>query len=405
MHDGSDTRSGRRHPVSPYRFITGFGLISLLMDVVYEGALAVQGPLLASVGASAVVVGVVSGLGEATALGGRAFTGPWADRTRRYWAFAIAGYGITAIAVPLMGIAGSVVAVSSLVIVERFGKSLRTPSRDSMLASAASAVGVGRGFAIHEAIDQIGAVLGPLIVAWVLAVTANDYAPALGVLAVPGVLAIGVLVMLRRRVPHPEVYEPADAKPRLAEGSLRRSKPFWWYMLFTFVTCSAIATFGVMSFHMVSVGIVGDAMVPVLYALAMGVDAAAAMMAGLAYDRFHLRSLYVLPLVAVVIPFVAYRRSLVPVIAGVVLWGIATGVQESTMRAVIADIAPRGSRASAYGYFAIALGLGALAGGSIAGWLSAVSIPALIGFTTAAQAVALGVLVRLDGLVVTPPAR
>ncbi|MCI1207339.1 MAG: MFS transporter, partial [Microbacteriaceae bacterium] len=282
--------------------------------------------------------------------------------------------------------------------------SLRTPSRDSMLASAASAVGVGRGFAIHEVIDQIGAVLGPLIVAWVLAVTANDYAPALGILAVPGVLALGVLMVLRRRVPHPEAYESAEPNSRQLRVSLRRSGPFWWYMLFTLVTCSAIATFGVMSFRMVSSGVVSDATVPVLYALAMGIDAVAAMLAGLAYDRFHLRSLYVLPLIAVVIPFVAYQRAVVPVIAGAVLWGAATGVQESTMRAVIADIAPLGSRASAYGYFAIALGLGALAGGSIAGWLSTVSIPALIGFTVGAQAVACCILVRLNGRTRIPSA-
>lgn len=99
----------------------GFGLVSMLMDVVYEGALSVQGPLLASLGATAVTVGLISGLGEATSLMGRLVTGPLADRVGRYWLFAIAGYAITALAVPAMGLAGSVAAVGALVVLERMG--------------------------------------------------------------------------------------------------------------------------------------------------------------------------------------------------------------------------------------------------------------------------------------------
>lgn len=96
--------------VRPYAFIVSFGVVSMLVDVVYQGALAVQGPLLASLGANALVIGIVSGLGEATALGGRLFSGPLADRSGRYWAFAIDGYATTALAVPAMGFAGGVVA-------------------------------------------------------------------------------------------------------------------------------------------------------------------------------------------------------------------------------------------------------------------------------------------------------
>ncbi len=366
------------------------------MDIVYEGALAVQGPLLASVGASAVTVGIVSGLGEATALGGRAFTGPWADRTRRYWVFAIAGYAVTAVTVPLMGLAGSVLAVSFLVILERFGKSLRTPSRDTLLASAASSVGVGKGFALHEAIDQMGAIIGPLLVAWILAVTAHNYAPALGVLLLPGALAICVLMLLRRRVPYPELFEEAPRRPSPPRGMPRLSRPFWLYMVFAFLSCSAVATFGVLSFHMVRHEVVDEAWVPVLYALAMAVDAVSAAATGLAYDRVGVRSLYALPVLAIALPVVAYQSTLAGILVGVVLWGVITGIQESTMRAVVADIAPRESRATAYGYCAIALGLGALAGGSVSGWLSAVSIPALVAYTAVVQLLALGVLSRVS---------
>lgn len=392
--------------LSPYRFIVGFGVVSLFMDIVYQGALAVQGPLLASLGASAVVVGVVSGLGEATALAGRVVTGPWADRTRRYWTFALLGYLATAVTVPLMGVAGSALAVAALVILERLGKSIRTPSRDAMLASAAVRVGTGRGFALHEVLDQIGAVIGPLAVSWVLAVTAHNYAPALGMLAVPGVIAIVLLLFLRHRVPNPAGFEnaPAAAGPAASAApaasappsSLRQAPGFWQYLLFTFLTTSGLATFGVLSFHMVRGAGFTDAQVPALYAVAMAVDAGAAVLAGLAYDRFHLRALFLLPALAVVLPVLAFDDDAARVIAGVMLWAVITGIQESTMRAAVADVAPAGARAGAFGYFAITLGIGALVGGVMAGWLSQRSVPGLIAYTAVVQAAALAVLVVLD---------
>ncbi len=386
---------------SPYTFILSFGLVSLLMDMVYEGAIAVQGPLLASVGASAAVVGAISGLGEATALGGRVFSGPWVDRTRRYWLFAIIGYAITALTVPVMGLASSVVAVGALVVIERFGKSLRAPARDTMISSAASAVGSGRGFALHELLDQVGSILGPLLVAWILVATHNQYAPALGVLAVPGAAAIVILLVLRHRVPQPTVYEagaPA-AQPATAQAgahSTALTSRFWWYLGFTLLTCSGIATFGVLSYHIVATRLLDESTVPLLYALAMGVDAVAALATGFAYDRLHTRSLYVLPVVAMLIPLVAYRHTLAPVVAGVVLWGITTGVQESTMRAAITDIVPQASRGSAYGYFGVAMGVGALIGGSVAGFLSARSIPGLVAWTAITQTSALVILIALN---------
>lgn len=168
------------------KFIMGFGLVSMLMDIVYEGALSVQGPLLASLGASAATVGLISGLGEATSLAGRLVTGPLADRVGRYWLFAIAGYAITALAVPAMGLAGSVVTVGILVVVERMGKAVRTPSRDAMISHASAAVGRGKGFALHELMDQIGATLGPLIVSGILFATGGEYGRALGVMVLPG---------------------------------------------------------------------------------------------------------------------------------------------------------------------------------------------------------------------------
>lgn len=382
--------------MKPYAFIVSFGVVSMLMDTVYEGALAVQGPLLASLGASAFIVGLVSGLGEATALAGRLFSGPLADRTGRYWTFAILGYAATALAVPAMGFVGSLVGVSALVIFERFGKSLRTPSRDAMLSHAASAVGRGKGFALHEVMDQIGAVGGPLAVAALLSATGNDYRVALGLLIIPGIIAIGVLLALRHRVPNPAVYENADnASPGTSKpaGLPRLPRIFWTYTLACGIMLVGVATFGVISFHMVSTGLADDALVPVLYAVAMGVDAVFAAITGTLYDKFGPRVLLALPFVCASIPFLAYTQSLAFVIAGIALWGASLGIQESTMRAAVAGLVPSNQRASSYGMFSVVIGIGQLAGGIAAGALYEISPAAIIVFSCIVEAVAFTLLI------------
>ena len=194
--------------LSAWRFVTVFGTVSLLADFVYEGARSITGPLLASLGATGLVVGVVTGIGEAAALGLRLVSGPLTDRTRRFWAWTIAGYALTVITVPVLGIAGTLWVACALVIAERIGKAVRSPAKDTLLSHAAHVTGRGRGFAVHEALDQIGAVIGPLTVAGVLALTGDDYGPALGILALPGVAALALLVWLRLRVPDPAGYEP-----------------------------------------------------------------------------------------------------------------------------------------------------------------------------------------------------
>lgn len=174
-------------PVSAWQFIVSFGTISLLADFVYEGARSITGPLLASLGATALVVGVVTGIGEASALLLRLVSGPLTDRTQRFWAWTIAGYALTVITVPVLGLTGTLWVACGLVIAERVGKAVRSPAKDTLLSFATAAVGRGRGFAVHEALDSIGGIIGPLVVASMLAVTGGHYAPALGVLAIPGV--------------------------------------------------------------------------------------------------------------------------------------------------------------------------------------------------------------------------
>ncbi|GAB7070437.1 MFS transporter [Mycobacterium hodleri] len=397
-----------REPAAPqlsaWRFITTFGTISLLADFVYEGARSITGPLLASLGATALVVGVVTGVGEAAALALRLVSGPLTDRTQRFWAWTIAGYTLTIVTVPFLGIAGTLWAAGALVITERIGKAVRSPAKDTLLSHATAVTGRGRGFAVHEAMDQIGAVVGPVTVAGVLAATGDDYAPALGVLAIPGVAALALLVWLLLRVPEPAGYETArpHATPSVtdaghdARGPGRAPLPaaFWAYCAFTATTMIGFSTFGVLSFHMVTDGILSAAAVPLVYAAAMGADAVAALASGWAYDRIGPKTLAALPIISALIPIFAFGGHVPSVVIGALLWGAAVGIQESTLRAVVADLVPSPRRATAYGVFAAGLGAATAAGGAVTGWLYEELPGALLAFVavvqTSAVAVALG---------------
>lgn len=392
----------------PMHFIMGFGIVSMLMDIVYEAALSVQGPLLYSVGATAAMVGIVSGIGEATSLAGRLVSGPAADRTGRYWTFAILGYAATGLAVPAMGFVGSVFGVSFLIVLERFGKSLRTPSRDAMLSHAAAKVGRGKGFALHEALDQVGAIAGPLIAAAILQATHNAFGPALGVMIVPGLAAIGVLLFLKRRVPRPELFEQEDddaslaaeqAKSETASPTAKRAgnqaQPlklpllFWVYTGFCAIVLAGVGTFGVMSYHMVATGLIATPAIPVIYAIAMAVDGVFALLTGALYDKIGTKALLALPVASALIPFFVYADNAAFVVFGVILWGASLGIQESTMRAAVADMVPGCKRATSYGLFSVFIGVGALVGASTTGMLYAYGQSAIVSYAMALETAAL----------------
>lgn len=382
--------------MSAWRFVTTFGVVSLLADVVYEGARSITGPLLASLGATAVVVGVVTGIGEAAALLLRVVSGPLTDRTGRFWTWAIGGYFLTVITVPLLGVVGVLWAAAALVIAERVGKAVRSPAKDTILSHATAVTGRGRGFAVHEAMDQIGAIAGPLAVAAMLLAFGGDFAPTLGLLAVPGIGVLALLAWLRVRVPEPARYEvdtTAVAKPIVAQSFLRSlPKAFWVYSSFSAATMVGFTTFGVLSFHQVSTGIVPVAVVPVIYAAAMAADAVAALITGWAYDRIGATVLGALPVLASLVPVLAFSGRIVPVVAGAMVWGAAVGIQESTLRAVVADLIEPARRATAYGVYAAVIGTAAAAGGALTGLLYSHSVNLLIGVVIAVQLAAMAVL-------------
>ena len=398
---------------SAWRLVIGFGVVSLAADMVYEGARSVYGPLLASLGASAVVVGLVAGTGEAAALLLRLVSGPLADRTRRYWTLTIVGYALTAVCVPLLAFApalgGAGLAVATvLILAERLGKAVRSPAKSALLADAASQVGMGRGMGVHKALDQVGAFAGPLLVAGIVAVGGGLLWPALAVLAVPGALALFLLVLVRSRMGHTGTAstagtagttgtagEPAGRQRPDPEPSDREPLPgsFLRFAAASALCTAGLVTFGLIGFHLVEADIVPTTGVPLLYAAAMAAAAVAALATGAAYDRLGPRVLLTLPVMVAGVPALAFGTSLGVVAAGVLLWGAAMGVQDSTVKAFVADLVPRPRRATAYGLFAAVQGAGALIGGAVAGVLYERSLTGLLIAVAAAQVIALLILV------------
>lgn len=370
-------------------------------DLVYEGARSITGPLLASLGASAFVVGIVIGAGEAVALVLRLLFGTLADRTGSYWSLTMIGYGMTAVAVPMLavtpflGAAGLAVACV-LILVERLGKAIRSPSKSALLALAAENVGRGRGFGVHKALDQLGAFTGPLLVAGVVAATARIW-PAMAVLAIPGILAMVLLSVVRARMPMPAAVE---VPPLPIAGSwiaknvgadLPRS--FFIFAAATALTTAGLVGYGLIGFHLTTQGVVRTAAVPVLYALAMAAAAVAALVSGWVYDRRGGKVLYALPLLVAAAAPLVFSQSIGLAASGVVIWGGAVGLQDSTVKALVADLVPAPRRATAFGVFAAIQGGAAVIGGGVAGLLYTRSIIALVMVLVAVQAVALILLV------------
>jgi MFS family permease len=364
--------------------------------VVYEGARSIIGPYLGSLGATAAVVGLVTGAGEAAALVLRLFTGRLADRLGRPWPQTIIGYALTAICVPLLSVSGGLLSAGLLYNGERVGKAVRTPARDSMLAHASADMGRGYAFGLHEALDQIGAMAGPLLIALVLAL-GGPYRLAFALLAVPGALALLALLRLRRSAPDPTQWEPdarvSEKKNLRLEAGLPRQ--FWRYAAFSATTMLGFSTWAVLAFHLTSRHLISASLVPVLYALAMGAASIAAVGFGRIYDRVGLRGLVALPPLAVLVPLLSFSSTTVLFVVGAIVWGAGMGIHDSTMRAAVADFVPAHRRGAGYGTFTAIYGLAWLAGAAIIGLLYEHSTTAVVLFIGVVQTVALALLVPM----------
>ncbi|MER3421733.1 MAG: MFS transporter, partial [Chloroflexota bacterium] len=350
--------AGRLTRATAVRFVLLLGLVSLLADMTYEGARGITGPYLAVLGASATAVGIVAGLGEL--LGLRLASGYLADRTGRYWASTIAGYALNLLAVPLLALAGRWELAALLMLLERTGKALRTPARDAMLSRATDYTGHGWGFGLHEAMDQAGALLGPLVVAGIVA-WQGGYRAGFAVLLVPALLALAALGLARALYPHPQAAE--SLTPDLHPQGI--PPVFWVYLAGAALVAAGFADFPLIAFHFERVGVVRPDLIPLFYALAMGVAAGAALLCGRAFDRLGLGVLVGATVLAAAFAPLVFLGGGGLALVGVVLWGVGLGAHESVMRAAVAPLVASERRGTAYGLFNTGYGLAWFAGSAL----------------------------------------
>ena len=381
---------GANPKANALKFVVLVGIVSLFADMTYEGARSITGPYLAVLGASGTAVGIVAGFGELVGYGLRLVSGFISDRTGRYWAITIAGYVVNMLAVPLLALAGSWQMAAVLMIAERAGKAIRNPPRDAMLSHATQAMGRGWVFGLHEALDQIGAVIGPLVVTAVLYFN-GSYRTGFAVLLVPALLALSVLVAARLLYPSPRDLE--SILPELeTKGYPRR---FWLYIAAASLIGAGYVDFPLIAFHFEKASVLSDGMIPIFYAVAMGVDALAAVVLGSLFDRKGLPVLIFASIIAAFFAPLVFQAGSHLALLGMALWGLGMGAQESIMRAVIAEMIPANRRASAYGIFNATFGLFWFLGSLLMGILYDFSVPAVMVCSVALQLASVPVLLGM----------
>jgi MFS family permease len=373
LNSRSEAVAGADRRSRAIRFVVLVGIVSLFADLTYEGSRSITGPYLAVLGASATAVGVVAGGGELLGYALRLVSGRISDSLRSYWSITIIGYIIQMAAVPALALAGSWQMAAVLIVLERVGKAIRNPPANAMLAQASVEIGRGWGFGLHEALDQIGALVGPLVVAGVLA-WRGEYQIAFAALLVPAVLTILTVVIARVTYPNPQ--ELATRLADVQTGGLPRV--FWLYLGGAALVAAGFADFSLMAFHFERKQIIDPTWIPIFYAAAMGASGLASLAFGRLFDRVGVGVLIPLTVGAALFAPLAFFGSPGPAFVGILLWGIGMGVHESIMAAAVAGMVPSGRIASAYGLFNLGYGVAWFAGSALMGFLYDVSIPALV---------------------------
>lgn len=391
---GPSTRlTGAALAAAAFQFVLLLGAADLLADATYEGGRSIVGPFLGLLGAGAVAISVLSGLGEMVGHVLRLASGYLSDRTARPWTIALAGYAVNLLSVPALALVGHWQVGAVLLVAERAGRGIRAPARDLMLSHAASRVGFGWAFGLHEALDQIGAVSGPLLVSLIVYL-GGDYRDAFAFLLLPALACLALMFSARLRYPHTAMLEAPRPE---ATASTRLPRRFWLYLLGSALVAAGYADFPLIAFHLEREAMIASSWLPGLYAVAMGVDALAALALGRLFDRLGLATVALAAAVSAPFALVFFTQDSLPLlVVAAALWGTGIAAQESVMRAAVAAMVPSTRRGSAFGLFNSAYGIAWFAGSALLGVLYDVSLPALIAVSGGAQVLAAGVFLAVS---------
>ncbi|MEM3627167.1 MAG: MFS transporter [Candidatus Bathyarchaeia archaeon] len=382
---------------STYMAILLLGIVSLMGDIVYEGSGGLIPDYLGFLGATGIIVGFVVGFGEFLGTAMRLVSGFLADTTRAYWLFIFLGYGLI-VSIPLLGIPVSLEMAIILVLLERLGKAFRAPSRDTVLSVISKDVGAGKAFGIHELLDQIGAVVGPLLVAALMFYSNNNYNYTYGFLFIPFIILLAVLTYTYKRIGSKMIVATSTVR----EGKDKLAKSFYVYTFAVLLNTIGLISGKLILFRASEIlrPIQQQWIVPLIYLLIQGVDAPTALLSGYAYDKFGIRVL-IAPFILSLFPSLIAMGSseLLTLTAAAVFSGLVLGMQESIYRAAVSELTPISSRGTAYGIFNAAYGLGELISGGVFGLFMVLRPPliAVAFYVVITQAIATALLLNIHG--------
>ncbi|SBW14211.1 putative membrane protein [Brucella sp. 10RB9215] len=384
---GETQQPSRPVQVRAFRFVLLIGVLSFFADFTYEGARSVLGPYLALLGASATAIGFVTGLGELAGYGLRLFSGRWADATGRLWFIAILGYVIQMASVPALAFADSWGMAATLIVLERVGKAIRNPPRDVMLSQAGGKIGgYGWAFGVHEAMDQFGAMVGPLVVAWVLA-KQGSYQQAFAILALPAVLNICFVVIARLTYPRPEEMEP----PSAPDETTHLPRLYWIYLGGALLVAAGFADYPLLAYHFGKADLLPGQWIALFYAVAMAVSGTGSLVFGRLFDRFGFHVLTALTALSALFAPLVFLGGFWSALIGTMIWGVAMGVHESMIPAAVSPMVSVRRRATAFGIFTAAYGVFWFLGSALIGFLYDLDLAWAITFCVVTQLLAVPV--------------
>jgi MFS family permease len=378
----------RKH--SALRFVLLIGVVSFFADFTYEGARSVNGPFLASLGASGALVATIAGAGELLGYGLRIVSGQQSERTGKFWPITLFGYVVQMGSVPLLALAHHWQTAAGLIILERIGKAIRNPPRDVMLSHAAQEMGYGWGFGIHEALDQFGALFGPLLVTAML-VARGDYRSAFAILLVPALIVLALLAVACLLYPQPERLE-GSAQNLQAHGLPRE---FWLYAVGAGLVAAGFVDFSLVAFHFARAAVIAPGLVPVFYAVAMAVSGLGSLLFGKLFDRRGFSILIPLTFVTAFFAPLMFSNHGAVALLGCALWGLGMGVHESIIPAAVAGMVAPQRRASAYGIFTAIYGVSWFLGSVLIGLAYDVSVAGAASLCILLELAAIPVFMRV----------
>jgi MFS family permease len=351
--------------ISSAIFIVLMGIISMLSDMTHEGAKSIYGSFLSLTGATPSVISFISGFGEFISCSLILLTGFIANKSKKYWTMTIIGYMINLLAIPMLALTmeNGWIFACTLMLLERVGKAIRKPAKSTLVSFSSKNLGEGKSFAFVEFLDQIGAFIGPVILTFVLHLKGStnlleSYKTCFLVLGIPAIATLIFLFIARAKYPNPENLEVETSKDNKQDNKLVISKSFIFYLVAIGLCAAGFIDFPLITYHVENLNIVNIENLPLLYSLAMFIDAFAALLFGTLFDKYGIKVLILSTIFSFAFPLFIFKLSSeLMIIIGICMWGIGMGAQESILKAAVAKLIEKENRALGFGIFEFVFGL------------------------------------------------